>query len=77
MEDIESKISPERELGIQNEGTLREFQTIIRRMQEEGRIGFALLGCTEPPLLLTAEAHSLPGPHEDPRAQRLIDWIAE
>ncbi len=37
------------------ESTLREFQSIIKRMQAEDGIEAVILGCTELPLLLDEE----------------------
>ena len=45
----------ELELGLVKESTLREFQSIIKRMQAEDGIEAVILGCTELPLLLDEE----------------------
>ncbi len=60
MEYINSKISSELELGITKEETLRGFQKIIKRMQQEDSIEAIILGCTELPLLLNDAVSSIP-----------------
>ena len=52
---IAKRILEELELGIVKESTLREFTSIIKRMQEEEGIEAVILGCTELPLLLNRE----------------------
>ncbi len=52
---IAKRILEELELGIVKESTLREFTSIIKRMQEEEGIEAVILGCTELPLLLNPE----------------------
>ncbi len=60
MEYINSKISSELELGIIKEETLRGFQKIIKRMQQEDSIEAVILGCTELPLLLNDKVSPIP-----------------
>ena len=60
MELINEKISSELELGIVKEETLRSFQKIIARMQEDSGIEAVILGCTELPLLLNDEVSPVP-----------------
>ncbi len=60
MEYINSKISSELELGITKEETLRGFQKIIKRMQQEDSIEAIILGCTELPLLLNDAVSPIP-----------------
>ena len=52
---IAKRILEELELGIVRESTLREFTSIIKRMQKEEGIEAVILGCTELPLLLNPE----------------------
>ncbi|MCM1253916.1 MAG: amino acid racemase [Clostridium sp.] len=60
MEYINLKISSELELGIIKEETLRGFQKIIQRMQQDDSIEAVILGCTELPLLLNDEVSPVP-----------------
>ena len=52
---VAKRIYEELELGLVKESTLREFQSIIKRMQAEDCIEAVILGCTELPLLLDEE----------------------
>ena len=52
---VAKRIDEELELGLVKESTLREFQSIIKRMQAEDGIEAVILGCTELPLLLDEE----------------------
>lgn len=52
---VAKRIYEELELGLVKESTLREFQSIIKRMQAEDGIEAVILGCTELPLLLDEE----------------------
>ena len=49
---IAKRILHELEVGIVKESTLKEFQTIIKKMKELQGIEAVILGCTELPLLL-------------------------
>ena len=49
---IAKRIFEELEIGIVKESTLKEFQDIIRKMQDKYRIEAIVLGCTELPLIL-------------------------
>lgn len=49
---IAKRIFEELEIGIVKEPTLKEFQEIIRKMQDKYRIEAVVLGCTELPLIL-------------------------
>ena len=49
---IAQRIFEELEIGIVKESTLKEFQEIIRMMQDKYRIEAVVLGCTELPLIL-------------------------
>ena len=60
MAYLNQKIISELELGIVKEDTLRDFQKVIRRMQEENGIEAIILGCTELPLLLSDETSPVP-----------------
>ncbi|MCM1122247.1 MAG: amino acid racemase [Eubacterium sp.] len=78
MEYINTKISSELELGIVKEETLRDFQEIIKRMQQENGIEAIILGCTELPLLLNDEVSPVPCLDTMKiHIQRLIDLILE
>ena len=57
---IAKRIYEELEYGIAKDSTLREFQEIIRKMQEQYGIEAVILGCTELPLLLEPENCPLP-----------------
>ncbi len=54
------RILEELELGIVKETTLKEFQKIIRKMEEENGIEAVILGCTELPLLLNDDNCPVP-----------------
>ncbi|MBR5798870.1 MAG: amino acid racemase [Lachnospiraceae bacterium] len=60
MAYLNQKIITELELGILKEDTLKDFQKVIRRMQEENGIEAIILGCTELPLLLSDETSPVP-----------------
>lgn len=60
MAYLNQKIISELELGIVKEDTLRDFQKVIRRMQEENGIEAIILGCTELPLLLNDKVSPVP-----------------
>ena len=49
---IARRILEELENGIVKESTLKEFQAIIRKMQEQDGIEAVVLGCTELPMIL-------------------------
>ncbi len=49
---IAKRIFEELEIGIVKESTLKEFQDIIRKMQDKDKIEAVVLGCTELPLIL-------------------------
>ena len=49
---IAKRIFEELEIGIVKESTLKEFQEIIRTMQDKYSIEAVVLGCTELPLIL-------------------------
>ena len=49
---IAQRIFEELEIGIVKESTLKEFQDIIRKMQDKYKIEAIVLGCTELPLIL-------------------------
>ena len=57
---IAKKILEELEVGIVKESTLKEFQSIIRKMKEENGIDAVILGCTELPLLLNTDNSPVP-----------------
>lgn len=60
MEYINSKISSELELGIIKGETLRGFQKLIKRMQQEDSIETVILDCTKLPLLLDDKISPIP-----------------
>ncbi len=60
MAYLNQKIISELELGIVKEDTLKDFQKVICRMQEENGIEAIILGCTELPLLLSDETSPVP-----------------
>ncbi len=60
MTYLNQKIIAELELGIVKEDTLKDFQKVIRRMQEENGIEAIILGCTELPLLLNDDVCPVP-----------------
>ena len=49
---VAKRILEELENGIVKESTLKEFQAIIRKMQEQEGIEAVVLGCTELPMIL-------------------------
>ena len=57
---VAKRILEELELGIVKETTLKEFQKIIRNMEEENGIEAVILGCTELPLLLNKDNCPVP-----------------
>ena len=57
---VAKRIFEELELGIVKEETLKEFQDLILKMQNEQGIQAVILGCTELPLLLNEKNSSLP-----------------
>lgn len=57
---VAKRILEELEIGVVKESTLREFQGIIRGMQEKDGIEAVVLGCTELPLLLNGENCPVP-----------------
>lgn len=57
---VAKRILEELEIGVVKESTLREFQGIIRSMQEKDGIEAVVLGCTELPLLLNGENCPVP-----------------
>ena len=54
------RIFEELELGIVKDETLKEFQGIIRKMQQEQGIETVILGCTELPLILNDGCSPVP-----------------
>ena len=52
---VARRILEELENGIVKESTLKEFQAIIRRMQEQDGIEAVVLGCTELPMILNED----------------------
>ena len=52
---VAQRILEELENGIVKESTLKEFQAIIRRMQEQDGIEAVVLGCTELPMILNED----------------------
>ncbi|MBQ5966578.1 MAG: amino acid racemase [Clostridiales bacterium] len=57
---VAKHIFEELELGIVKEETLKEFQDLILKMQNEQGIQAVILGCTELPLLLNEKNSPLP-----------------
>ena len=57
---VAKRIFEELELGIVKEETLKEFQDLILKMQNEQGIQAVILGCTELPLLLNEKNSPLP-----------------
>ncbi|HBZ78407.1 MAG TPA: aspartate racemase [Clostridiales bacterium] len=57
---VAKRIFEELELGIVKEETLKEFQDLIVKMQNEQGIQAVILGCTELPLLLNEKNSPLP-----------------
>ena len=57
---VAKRIFEELELGIVKEETLKEFQTLISKMEEVQGIQAIILGCTELPLLLNEKNCPLP-----------------
>ena len=57
---VAKRIFEELERGIVKEETLKEFQDLILKMQNEQGIQAVILGCTELPLLLNEKNSSLP-----------------
>ncbi|MBP5185490.1 MAG: amino acid racemase [Clostridiales bacterium] len=57
---VAKHIFEELELGIAKEETLKEFQDLILKMQNEQGIQAVILGCTELPLLLNEKNSPLP-----------------
>ena len=57
---VAKRILEELELGIVKETTLKEFQKIIRKMEEKNGIEAVILGCTELPLLLNDDNCPVP-----------------
>ena len=57
---VAKHIFEELELGIAKEETLKEFQELILKMQNEQGIQAVILGCTELPLLLNEKNSPLP-----------------
>jgi aspartate racemase len=57
---IHEKLFSEVELGIIKDETREAFLAIVRRMIERNGIDSLILGCTELPLILPAQAHGIP-----------------
>lgn len=57
---VAKRIFEELELGIVKDETLKEFQRIIRKMQQEQGIEAVILGCTELPLILNDGCSPVP-----------------
>ncbi len=57
---VAKRIFEELELGIVKDETLKEFQDLIVKMQDEQGIQAVILGCTELPLLLNEKNSPLP-----------------
>jgi len=57
---IHQKLFSEIELGIIKDETREELLEIVARMMERDAIDSVILGCTELPLILPAQAHDIP-----------------